>query len=74
VHAEGLRARIALFARATFRRVAAAIVLPDHELFRRQAEQHAREGKTVPEDVILGMRGAHPHTKHYDPNLKRNCW
>ena len=58
MHPDGLRRRAAYFPRPAFRRIAAVLVLPDAELFRRQGEQHAREGKTVPEPVILQMRGA----------------
>ena len=57
VHEEGVCRRVAGFPRPAFRRVAALVVLPDAELFRRQAQQCAAEGKTVAEEVILGMRG-----------------
>ena len=57
---EGARARkLAAFAAAGFRRRAAALVLPDPELFARQRQQHATDGKSVNELTVAEMRGAH---------------
>ena len=57
---EGARARkLAAFAAAGFRRRAAALVLPDSELFARQRRQHATDGNSVDELTMAEMRGAH---------------
>ncbi len=56
---EGARARkLAAFAAAGFRRRAAVLVLPDPELFARQRQQHATNGKSVDQLTMAEMRGA----------------
>lgn len=53
-----LRARAAPFRTTAFRRIAAVLVQPDAELFRRQSQQASQEGKMVPQHTVLQMRGA----------------
>ena len=56
---ETVRSRhLAAFAAAGFRRRAAALVLPDQELFARQRQQFATDGKSVDELTMAEMRGA----------------
>ncbi len=56
---DGARTRkLAAFVAAGFRRRAAVLVLPDPELFARQRQQHATDGKSVDELTVAEMRGA----------------
>ena len=56
---ETVRSRhLAAFVAAGFQRRAAALVLPDPELFARQRRQYATDGKSVDELTMAEMRGA----------------
>ena len=58
VHESVRKRKLAAFAAAGFHLRAAALVLPDRELFARQAQQYATDGKSVDELTMAEMRGA----------------